>query len=139
MSTYNYLSSDIEYNKVPQETITATGDVSESQPAVDYNIATDALTVGLPLITSGNLGSTFLFRNTGADAAAKLAISPQATNKIVGSITGAAAVFSASGVLDKDVENAKATALNGDYIVLRSISLTEYAIIGGVGVWSSEA
>ena len=139
MSTFNYLSSDVEYNKVPQVTITASGSVSESKPAVDYNIATDALVMSLPLITSGSIGSTFLFRNTGADAAVKITLSPAATNKVVGSIVLAAAVFSASGVLNKDVINAKATALNGDYIVLRSVSLTEWAIVGGVGVWSSEA
>ena len=80
-----------------------------------------------------------MFRNTGADAAVKITLSPAATNKVVGSIVLAAAVFSASGVLNKDLINAKATALNGDYIVLRSISLTEWAIVGGVGVWSSEA
>tara|TARA_R110000803_G_scaffold98333_2_gene166436 strand:- start:132 stop:551 length:420 start_codon:yes stop_codon:yes gene_type:complete len=139
MSTFNYLSNDVEYNKVSQVAVTVTGDVSESKAGVDYNVATDGLTIGLPLITSGNLGSTFLFRNTGADAANIVSISPKNTNKIIGSIVLSGSVFSASGVLDKDVINTKSTALKGDYIILRSVSLTEYAIIGGVGIWASEA
>jgi hypothetical protein len=139
MSAYNYLSNDVTRNQVAQSYYTATGDISEADLGNDHNVATDALTIGLPLITSGNLGSTIFFRNTGADAAVKLVISPKNTNKIIGSITLAASVFSASGVLDKDVINTKATALKGDWIALRAVSLTEWYIIGGQGIWASEA
>ena len=139
MSAYNYLSNDVERNQVAQSYYTATGDISESDLGNDHNVAVDALTIGLPLITSGNLGSTIFFRNTGADAAVKLVISPKNTNKIIGSITLSASVFSASGVLDKDVINTKATALKGDWIALRAVSLTEWYIIGGQGIWASEA
>jgi hypothetical protein len=139
MSTFNYLSNDIERNQVAQSYYTVTGDISETDLGNDHNVATDALTIGLPLITSGSLGSTVFFRNTGADAAVKLVISPKATNKIIGSITLAASVFAASGVLDKDLENTKATALKGDWVALRAVSLTEWYIIGGQGIWASEA
>ena len=139
MSTFNYLSNDIERNQVAQSYYTVTGDISETDLGNDHNVATDALTIGLPLITSGSLGSTVFFRNTGADAAVKLVISPKATNKIIGSITLAASVFAASGVLDKDLENTKATALIGDWVALRAVSLTEWYIIGGQGIWASEA
>ena len=139
MSAYNYLSNDVERNQVAQSYYTATGDISESDLGNDHNVAVDALTIGIPLITSGNLGSTIFFRNTGADAAVKLVISPKNTNKIIGSITLAASVFAASGVLDKDVINTKATALKGDWIALRAVSLTEWYIIGGQGIWASEA
>ena len=139
MSAYNYLSNDVTRNQVAQSYYTATGDISEADLGNDHNVATDALTIGLPLITSGNLGSTIFFRNTGADAAVKLVISPKNTNKIIGSITLSASVFSASGVLDKDVINTKATALKGDWIALRAVSLTEWYIIGGQGIWASEA
>ena len=138
MSAYNYLSNDVERNQVAQSYYTATGDISESDLGNDHNVAVDALTIGIPLITSGNLGSTIFFRNTGADAGVKLVISPKNTNKIIGSITLSASVFSASGVLDKDVINTKATALKGDWIALRAVSLTEWYIIGGQGVWASE-
>jgi hypothetical protein len=139
MSTFNYLSNDIERNQVAQSYYTVTGDISETDLGNDHNVATDALTIGLPLITSGSLGSTVFFRNTGADAAVKLVISPKDTNKIIGSITLAASVFAASGVLDKDLENTKATALKGDWVALRAVSLTEWYIIGGQGIWASEA
>jgi|TARA_R110000868_G_scaffold170601_3_gene405925 hypothetical protein len=139
MSAYNYLSNDVTRNQVAQSYYTVTGDISEADLSNDHNVATDALTIGIPLITSGNLGSTIFFRNTGADAAVKLVISPKNTNKIIGSITLAASVFAASGVLDKDVINTKATALKGDWIALRAVSLTEWYIIGGQGIWASEA
>jgi|TARA_R110000796_G_scaffold95622_2_gene201018 hypothetical protein len=139
MSTFNYLSNDIERNQVAQSYYTVTGDISETDLGNDHNVATDAITIGLPLITSGSLGSTVFFRNTGADAAVKLVISPKDTNKIIGSITLAASVFAASGVLDKDLENTKATALKGDWVALRAVSLTEWYIIGGQGIWASEA
>tara|TARA_R110002074_G_scaffold218502_7_gene388992 strand:+ start:2681 stop:3100 length:420 start_codon:yes stop_codon:yes gene_type:complete len=139
MSAYNFLSNDVERNQVAQSYYTATGDISESDLGNDHNVAVDALTIGIPLITSGNLGSTIFFRNTGADAGVKLVISPKNTNKIIGSITLSASVFSASGVLDKDVINTKATALKGDWIALRAVSLTEWYIIGGQGIWASEA
>ena len=139
MGTYKYLSNDESYNQVAQSYYTATGDISEAELGNDHNVATDALTIGLPLITSGNLGCTVFFRNTGADAAVKLVISPKAANKIIGSITLAASVFAASGVLDKDLENTKATALKGDWCLLRAVSLTEWYIIGAQGIWASEA
>ena len=139
MSAYNYLSNDVERNQVAQSYYTATGDISEAELGNDHNVAVDGLTIGIPLITSGNLGCTIFFRNTGADAAVKLVISPKNTNKIIGSITLSASVFSASGVLDKDVINTKATALKGDWIALRAVSLTEWYIIGGQGIWASEA
>ena len=139
MSAYNYLSNDVTRNQVAQSYYTVTGDISEADLSNDHNVATDALTIGIPLITSGNLGSTIFFRNTGTDAAVKLVISPKNTNKIIGSITLAASVFAASGVLDKDLENTKATALKGDWVALRAVSLTEWYIIGGQGIWASEA
>ena len=125
MSAYKYLSNDEVRNQVAQSYYTATGDISEADLGNDHNVAVDALTIGLPLITSGNLGSTVFFRNTGADAAVKLVISPKDTNKIIGSITLAASVFAASGVLDKDLENTKATALKGDWVALRSIIINK--------------
>ena len=63
MSAYNYLSNDVTRNQVSQSYYTATGDISEADLGNDHNVAVDALTIGLPLITSGNLGSTVFFRN----------------------------------------------------------------------------
>jgi hypothetical protein len=139
MSTFNFLSNDVERNQVSQSYYTATGDISEADLGNDHNVATDGLTIGLPLITSGNLGCTIFFRNTGADANNILVVSPKNTNKILGGLTKASSVFSASGVLGKDVINTKATSKKGDWIQLRAVSLTEWYIIGGQGIWASES
>lgn len=139
MSTFNYTSNDVNYNQVGQSYYTATGDISEGDIGNDHNVAVDGLTIGLPLITSGNLGMTVFFRNTGADGNNIVSISPKNTNKIVGGMTQAAAVFHASGVLDKDLQNTKATSKKGDWVALRAVSLTEYYIIGGQGIWASES
>ena len=139
MSTYNYLSNDEVRNQVAQSYYTATGDISDSDLGNDHNVAVDALTIGIPLITSGNLGCTLFFRNTGADANNIVSISPKNTNKIVGGMTQAAAVFHASGALGKDLQNTKATSKTGDWVALRAVSLTEWYIIGGQGIWVSES
>ena len=139
MGTFNYTSNDVEYNQVGQSYYTATGDISEGNIGNDHNVAVDGLTIGIPLITSGNLGCTIFFRNTGADANNIVSISPKNTNKIVGGMTQAAAVFHASGALGKDLQNTKATSKTGDWVALRAVSLTEWYIIGGQGIWISES
>ena len=139
MGTFNYTSNDVEYNQVGQSYYTATGDISEGNIGNDHNVAVDGLTIGIPLITSGNLGCTIFFRNTGADANNIVSISPKNTNKIVGGMTQAAAVFHASGALGKDLQNTKATSKTGDWVALRAVSLTEWYIIGGQGIWASES
>ena len=139
MSTFNYLSNDDVRNQVGQSYYTATGDISESNLGNDHNVATDGLTIGIPKITSGNLGMSIFFRNTGADGNNKLTISPDDSNKILGGMTQAAAVFHASGVLGKDLINTKATSKLGDWVELRAVSLTEWYVVGGQGIWASEA
>jgi hypothetical protein len=104
-----------------------------------YNIATDAKTFTLPAITEGNLGMSYTFRNTGADGAVALTISPNAVDGICGTIANAAADSVASGVVDKNLVNTKATANNMDYVTITAVALTKWAITGGVGIWASEA
>lgn len=106
---------------------------------VTYNIATDAKTFELPAITAGNLGVTYRFRNTGADGAVALTISPASTDGINGTIPNAAADSVASGALNKNLVNTKATANNMDWVEVTAVALTKWAITGGVGIWASEA
>jgi hypothetical protein len=129
----------VERNQVSQKTLSASVSVPGQDAGIDHNIATDALVVSLPKIHSENLGMTFLFRNTGADGNNILVVSPKSTNKIIGGMTQASAVFHASGVAGKDVINTKATSKKGDWIALRAVSLTEWYIIGGQGIWASES
>ena len=105
----------------------------------EVEVATDALVMTLPLISTDNIGREITFRNTGADGAAILTIAPNALDGINGSIANAAADSVASGVVDKDFVNTKATANNGDYVVLRATALTKWTIVGGVGIWASQA
>ena len=139
MSTFNYLSNDVERNQVSQKTLSASVSVPAGDASIDHNIATDALVISLPKINSGNLGMTFLFRNSGADGNNIITLSPHSTDGFNGSIANAAADSVASGVVDKDWVNTKATANKGDYVVIRAVALTEWYIIGGVGIWASEA
>ena len=82
---------------------------------------------------------TYLFRNTGADGNNIITLSPNALDGINGSIANSAADSVASGVVNKNFVNTKATANNGDYVILRAVALTKWYVIGGVGIWASEA
>ena len=139
MSTFNFLSNDDVRNQVGQSYYTVTGDISESDLGNDHNVGTDGLTIGIPLITAGNLGCTIFFRNSGAGGNNKLVISPKDSNKIIGSVTLSGSVVVAGGVLGKDWENTKATSIQGDWCAIRAVSLTEWYIIGCQGIWASEA
>ena len=139
MSEFKFVSNDTVRNQVGQSYYTVTGDISEGDISNDHNVATDGLTIGIPLITSGNLGTTLFFRNTGADGNNTVTISPKDSNKIVGGMTQAAAVFHSSGALGKDLINVKATSKVGDWVALRAVSLTEWYIVGGQGIFASES
>ena len=104
-----------------------------------YNVATDAIVMNLPIITADTIGMEFTFRNTGADGAVLLSIDPNAVVGFNGSIANAAADSVASGVVGKKLNNTKATANNGDYVTLKAVALTKWFIVGGVGIWASEA
>jgi hypothetical protein len=139
MSTTSNTSNDIVYVQASQEIVTGSAAIPAGSAGVDQNVATDALITTLPKIEAGDLGLTYLFRNTGADGNNTITLSPNAADAIHGTIANAAADSVAGGVVDKDFINTKATANKGDYVVLRAVALTEWYIIGGVGIWASEA
>lgn len=97
--------------------------------------ATDNAVITLPDAAAGNKGCVVTVVNTGADDAAKVSISPHSSDKIYGTV---AAVSSAAGT-DKDWINTKSGANKGDYTTLFCDGSTGWYIIGGVGVWASEA
>tara|TARA_R110001606_G_C15031265_1_gene611053 strand:+ start:41 stop:457 length:417 start_codon:yes stop_codon:yes gene_type:complete len=135
-SILNFTSNDVDRNQVGQSYYTTSGDVSEGNIGNDHNVA-QSDTLELPLITSGNLGTTVFFRSTAAVGG--MNIKPKATNKIVGSVTLQDSIVTASGVLGKKFINTKPTGLIGDWCQLRAVSLTEWYIIGAQGIWASEA
>lgn len=103
--------------------------------------ATDNAVITLPDAAAANAGQRVTVINTGANGAAKLSISPHSSDKIYGGIHGAATgdLVSFGAVTDKDIINTKATALKGDYAVLASDGSTGWYVVGGKGVWASEA
>lgn len=103
------------------------------------NIATDAKTFTLPLISAENLGIKFKFRNTGADGTVALTISPNALDGINGTVANAAADSVASGAVNKNLVNTKSTANNMDWVEIEAVAATKWAITGGVGIWASES
>jgi len=80
-------------------------------------------------------GTVVTVQNTGADGAALVSISPAAADKIVGTVDS----VQSDGALDKDWQNTKATANQGDFTTLVYDGVDTWWIVGGVGVWASEA
>lgn len=136
--TRTYTSNDEVLVRNKQVTLTNTQTLTDADAGKEYNIATDSLVITLPAITANNIGMEFLFRNSGADGNNIVTLSPASTDGINGSIANAAADSVASGVVNKDLINTKATANNGDYVKLRAVALTKWFIEGGVGIWASQ-
>lgn len=103
--------------------------------------ATDNAVITLPDAATANSGLRLTVQNTGADGAAKVSISPHSSDGIFGGVHGAAGgdLVSFSGTVNKDAINTKATTKLGDYLVLMSDGSTGWFVIGGKGVWASEA
>jgi hypothetical protein len=139
MATSTTTSNDLQYTRRNQVAITATQSLEEKDAGSDYNVATDALVITLPLIEADNLGMEFLFRNTGANGANIITLSPASADGINGRISTAAADSTAGGVVNKDWINTKATAKKGDYVRIKAVALTTWFIEEGQGVWASEA
>ena len=137
--TLTSTSNDAILVRKAQSTITATRTLTEADAGKEYNIATDALVVTLPAITADNIGMEFTFRNTGADGNNIITLSPASSDGINGTIANAAADSVASGVVNKDLINTKATANNGDFVKIRAVALTKWFIMEGVGIWASQA
>jgi hypothetical protein len=97
--------------------------------------ATDTAVITLPDAAAGNAGKRITVVNTAADGAALISVSPHASDAIRGGIMAARA----SGTVDKDLQNTKATALKGDYVILFSDGSGSWYIIGGMGVWVSQS
>ena len=134
------VSNDPVLSRAKETTVTATTSfIAADAGAGTYNVATDAIVMNLPAITADTIGMEFIFRNTGADGAVLLSIDPASTDGINGTIANAAADAVASGVVGKKLNNTKATANNGDYVTLKAVALTKWFIVGGVGIWASEA
>ena len=93
-------------------------------------IAADAKTLTLPAVV---VGASFIIVNTANDGESLLTISPNASDKFLVDIAGAA------GTDDKDIILAKATQKQYDFVHLIGLSADGWLIHNVAGVWSDEA
>jgi hypothetical protein len=115
------------------QTISGATTLTKNESGAIYEVDTDAV-ITLPPVVSG---CEFTFQDVGADTAVEITLSPDAADGIIGTIANAAADSVASGVVDKDFVNTKATTVKGDYIKIRG-GVDGWYIVGGVGIWASE-
>lgn len=103
--------------------------------------ATDNGTITLPAVAAANAGQVVTIQNTAAAGAAKLQVRlAGASDKVFGGIYGASTgtLVTFGEVAGKGIDNTKATALKGDFVVLMSDGSTGWWVIGGKGVWASQ-
>ena len=93
-------------------------------------IAADAKTLTLPAVV---VGASFIIVNTANDGESLLTISPNASDKFLVDIAGAA------GTDDKDIILAKATQKQYDFVHLIGLSADGWLIHNVAGVWSDQA
>jgi len=143
MATTISISNQVLRERAKVITPTASTTLSEADSFQEVNVGTDALVLTLPKITTSNLGLTFTFRNIGADGNNIITLSPNATDGINGGfpfVTGSTASMNrASGTVNKDWINTKATTKRGDFVTIKAVALTAWYIQGGQGVWVSES
>jgi len=111
------------------ETITETQTLSYNDSGKVFLVGTDALVITLPPTKAG---VKYTFVNSGADDAVLITISPDANDKIMGTI--AAVSMSASD--DGDLTNTKSGANKGDWCTIVGDGSDGWYIIGGDGVWA---
>ena len=93
-------------------------------------VAADAQTLTLPAVV---VGASFIIVNTAADGGALLTISPNANDKFLVDIAGAA------GTDDKDIVNTKATQIQYDYVKLVGLSADGWLIDDIRGIWVDQS
>jgi len=139
----NSISNQVLRERAKTLTVTTSTTLLENDSFQEINVATDALVITLPKISADNLGLTYTIRNTGADANNIITLSPNALDAFIGGfpfVTGSTASMNrASGTVNKDWINTKATSKKGDWVTIKAVSLTNWYIQGGQGVWASEA
>lgn len=108
-----FVTKDDDYTVTPEDNGTI------------FAIATDAKAFTLP---ATQMGLIYGFVNTGADGAVKLSVSPQAAD----------AIHYVTSVDDKDLINTKATAIEGDMVVLVGDGDEGWFVLSIKGTWAKE-
>ena len=111
------------------ETITESQTLSYADSGKVFLVGTDALTITLPPTQAG---VRYTFVNSGDDDAVLITVSPNASDKIMGTI--AAVSMTASD--DGDLTNTKSGANKGDWVTIIGDGSDGWYITGGDGVWA---
>jgi len=111
------------------ETVTASQTLSYNDSGKVFLVGTDALTITLPATRAG---VRFTFVNSGDDDGVLITVSPNASDKIMGTI--AAVSMTASD--DGDLTNTESGANKGDWCTIVGDGSDGWYIIGGDGVWA---
>ena len=111
------------------ETVTASQTLSYNDSGKVFLVGTDALTITLPATKAG---VRYTFVNTGDDDAVLVTISPNSSDKIMGTI----AAVRTSANDDGDLTNPKSGANKGDWCTIVGDGSDGWYIIGGDGVWA---
>ena len=117
-------------------TLTASKTLTAEDSGKIFLIGTDALVITLPPTAEGLI---YTFVNSGADGGAIITVSPAAADAIHGVFTLAASIVELSGTDNKDMINTKATAGTGDHARIVADGSVGWFVIGGSGIWASEA
>ena len=117
------------------ETLTASATLTADQSGRILQVATDGLTLTLPATKTGLV---YLIQNTGADGAAGITISPNASDKIMGCFNQNGILVTLTGTDDKDVVNTKTTANKGDFFLIEADGSDGWYVRGASGIWTEE-
>jgi hypothetical protein len=118
------------------ETVTANTNLLAAHSGKTIACATNGVVFTLPATVAGY---RYKILNTGADGAAGITVSPNASDKIMGAFDNGAVKVVMSGTNNKDVVNTQATAKKGDYIVLVGDGTDGWYIEDATGVWTEES
>lgn len=120
----------MEVNVITANATLDEGDVNK------LHIVTADSVITLPATSEG---LRFFILNGAVDGAAQITISPNASDMIKGSFSNGEKVIRMTGTDNKDIVNTKATAKNGDFIVLNADDSAGYYIENGTGIWVEES
>lgn len=113
--------------------------LTAAQSGMLFLVGADAKTATLPSSAVVGAGIKYAFINNGADGAYGFTASPNASDKIMGSFSNGGQKITLSGTDDKDLVNTKATAKNGDILILESDGVNGWYVMYGEGVWTEES
>ena len=114
------------------ETVTANKTLNYGDSGKVFLVGTDSLTITLPATKAG---ARFTFINSGADGNNIITISPNSSDKIMGTIANTAQDNVASASDDGDLVHTKTSANKGDHVTLIGDGSDGWYITDGVGIW----